>query len=68
VAGALDEDIFEARAGDGDGADFAGEGIEDGGEEAMAVFALQTDGIALRTAQRFRSRFRRERRRHRWWT
>jgi hypothetical protein len=40
MAGALDEDIFEARAGDGDGADLAGEGVEHGGEEAVAVFAL----------------------------
>ena len=40
VAGALDEDVFEARARDRDGADLAGERIEHSRKETVAVFAF----------------------------
>jgi hypothetical protein len=46
MAGVLDEHIFQAGFGDGDGDDFAGEGLDYLGEEAMALLAFDANSVA----------------------
>src|SRR6516164_691455 len=43
VAGAVDEDVFQGRLADGDGLNFAGEGFDHVGDEAVAILSFQAD-------------------------